>query len=240
MDGTNLTAINLGKKFHQHQFVLRHLDLHVKPNQRGGIFGPNGAGKTTLLKLMTGLFRPTEGIIEIDGISPFSGAEGARIRSSLGFVSHQTYLYNEMTVLENLDLHGKLHGIKERRTRIITSLENVGMTDHMNRPVGQLSRGMQQRIALARSTLHEPELIVFDEPDTGLDDFAREKLQGFMQTGLSERTMIITTHNLELGMAVTDRWIIQLNGAIAYDIDSVATTNEDFSYTYKQIMSSTP
>ena len=97
---------------------------------------------------------------------------------------------------------------------------------------------MQQRIALARSTLHEPPLVIFDEPDTGLDDFAREKFQDFMQTSLSERTMIITTHNLELGMAVTNRWIILLNGGIAYDIDSAATTREDFSNKYKQMMSS--
>ena len=238
MDGTNLEVHNLGKKFHQHQFVLRHIDLHVQPNQRVGVFGPNGAGKTTLLKLMAGLFQPTEGSIQIQGISPSSSAQGARVRSLLGFVSHQTYLYNEMTVFENLDLHGHLQGIKQLQTRIVASLENVGMVDHMNRPVGQLSRGMQQRIALARSTLHEPQLLILDEPDTGLDDVAREKLQDLMQAQLAKRTLILTTHNLEIGMAVTDRWIILLDGGIAYDVESKATTNEDFKYTYKQMLAS--
>ncbi|HEY3462282.1 MAG TPA: ABC transporter ATP-binding protein, partial [Gaiellaceae bacterium] len=153
-----LTARRLGKRYGEKR-VLRGVDLALPP---GGFFvvtGPNGSGKTTLLRICAGLARPTEGTIEREAT-----------RAQVGFLGHEALIYRELTALENLDLYGRLYGVPERRERIGMLLERFGLWEARRQRISAYSRGMTQRLALCRALLHEPDLVVLDEPHASLDD----------------------------------------------------------------------
>ena len=156
---------------------------------RGGflvVTGPNGSGKTTLLRLLTGLAAPSRGTLEVD-------AE----RAALGFLGHEPLLYRDLTALENLDLYGRLYRVPERRERIGMLLERFGLWEARNDRVGAYSRGMTQRLALCRALLHDPDLLVFDEPHSGLDPDGAELLDRELATLAGERTLVVSTHDPE-------------------------------------------
>jgi heme exporter protein A len=163
--------------------VLEALDLDVA---RGGfllVTGPNGAGKTTLLRLIAGLAAPTRG-------EPAVEAE----RSAVGFLSHESLLYRELTPLENLELYGRLYRVRERRERIGMLLERFGLWDVRRDRVSTFSRGMQQRLGLCRALLHEPALLLLDEPFNALDAEAAALLDGVLA---EPRTTVVATHEPE-------------------------------------------
>jgi heme exporter protein A len=164
--------------------VLRGLDFEL---ERGGflvVTGPNGAGKTTLLRLCAGLAVPTGGTLEVEPE-----------RGSIGYLGHEPLVYRELTALENLDLYGRLYHVPERRERIGMLLERFGLWDSRGVRASALSRGQLQRLALCRSLLHRPELLILDEPFAGLDAEASELLDRELAGMREHRTMLVATHD---------------------------------------------
>jgi heme ABC exporter ATP-binding subunit CcmA len=161
--------------------ALAPLDLDVEPGELVVVTGPNGAGKTTLLRLVAGLLAPSAGTIDV-------GIE----RSRLGFLAHEPLVYRELTALENLDLFGRLYRVPERRERIGMLLERFGLWDARHETVRAFSRGMQQRLALCRTLLHEPELLLLDEPYNALDAAGAEVLDAELR---EHRTYLVATHD---------------------------------------------
>jgi heme exporter protein A len=180
-----IRARNLSKRFGEKR-VFQGIELDVP---RGGfvlVTGPNGSGKTTLLRLCAGLAAPTGGELEV-----------AVDRSRIGFLGHEPLVYRELTALENLDLYGRLYRIPERRERIGMLLERLGLWDSRRELAGSLSRGMLQRLALCRAFLHEPELLLLDEPFNALDSEGAELLDAELRALTATRTLLVATHQPE-------------------------------------------
>jgi ABC-type multidrug transport system ATPase subunit len=163
--------------------VLRDVSFEVPAGGALVVTGPNGAGKTTLLRLLVGLASPTRGSLEV-------AAERARV----GFVGHEPLVYRELTALENLELYGRLYRVPERRERIGMLLERFGLWDARRQRVSELSRGMTQRLALCRAFLHEPELLVLDEPHSALDADGADLLDDELAALSGHRTLVVSTH----------------------------------------------
>jgi len=175
-------ARDLTKRYGEKR-VLEQLELDV---ERGGflvVTGPNGAGKTTLLRLVAGLAAPTRGELTVTAD-----------RSAIGFLSHEALVYRELTPLENLELYGRLYRVAERRERIGMLLERFGLWDERHDRVDTFSRGMLQRLALCRTLLHEPELVLLDEPFAGLDVEGAELVDRELRELAGRRTVVLSTH----------------------------------------------
>jgi heme ABC exporter ATP-binding subunit CcmA len=178
-----LTARGLGKRYGDKR-VLRRIDLALP---RGGflvVTGPNGSGKTTLLRICAGLVQPTEGVIE-----------RTVERAQVGYLGHEPLVYRELTALENLELYGRLYRVSERRERIGMLLERYGLWEARHERVASYSRGMTQRLAICRVTLHEPELLVLDEPYSALDEAGAELLDAQLAELRGESTFVLATHD---------------------------------------------
>jgi len=193
----------LTKSFGNH-LALRGIDLEVRPGEFVVIFGPNGAGKTTLIKVLATIMNPSSGEIMVGGLNPRNNAE--EIRSRIGVVTHQTFLYSNLTAYENLAFYSRMYDVPRLKERIHEVVAMVGMTSRLYDRVSTLSRGMQQRLSIARSLLHKPAVMLLDEPETGLDQQATSMLWQILQTEEEEkRTVILTTHNLERGFELGRR-----------------------------------
>ncbi len=179
------------------------------------IFGPNGAGKTTLLALLGGALLPDEGEILLRG-EP-RDVRGVEWRRELGVLSHRSFLYGPLTARENLEFYGRLHRLDALSHRVAERLEEVGLTPHAHRQVREFSRGMRQRLALARTLLHDPALVLLDEPFTGLDIHASTLLREVLaRLKDGHRTVVLVTHNLAEGVTLADRVAIQARGRFAF------------------------
>lgn len=197
--------------------VLRGVDLTVGWGEIAVLFGANGAGKTTLLRILAGLTRADAGATHIAG-QPMH-RRGNRARRLVGFAGHQTMLYNDLTCRENLEFYVRLYGIKDAGDRIARVLEQVSLSDRANRRVRTLSHGMQKRLAMARATLHEPPVLLLDEPESGLDAESVEALGGFLRDwAASGRAALLTTHSAEVGLAWADRALTLAGGRIESDV----------------------
>jgi heme exporter protein A len=163
--------------------VFEGLDLDVPTGGFVLVTGPNGSGKTTLLRLVAGLAAPTAGRLEV-----------AADRARIGFLAHEPLVYRELSALQNLDLYGRLYRVPERRERIGMLLERFGLWEARREPVASFSRGMQQRLALCRAFLHDPDLLLLDEPFNALDDAGAALLDGEL-AGMSGRTFLVATHD---------------------------------------------
>jgi heme exporter protein A len=163
--------------------VLHRLSFDVAPGGTLLVTGPNGAGKTTLLRLLAGLAAPTRGTVEV-----------ALGRERVGYTGHESHVYRDLTALENLDLYGRLYRVPERRERIGMLLERFGLWGARNDRVAAYSRGMVQRLALCRALLHEPELLILDEPYAALDDQAASLLDDEL-AAQGERAVVLATHD---------------------------------------------
>ena len=197
-----LEAHGLGKAFGG-RFVLQELDLRLPWGQSLVVFGTNGAGKTTLQRLCATLGRPTRGWVRVAGFDP--QRDKAAVHRVIGVVAHQTYLYVELTAGENLAYYGRLYGVANLERRIAFLLAGLGLLDRRDDPVRLLSRGQQQRLALARALLHGPRLLLLDEPDSGLDEpgFAilRRLLADHRAAGGSA---LVTSNVIERGLQLGD------------------------------------
>jgi heme exporter protein A len=160
------------------KYALRGVNLRVMPGESLVIFGPNGAGKSTLIRILSSLSRPTSGVVRIGGLDLASHADG--IRRHLGVVSHAPLLYDSLTAEENLRFFAGLYGMSQPEPRITEMLAQVGLTTRRGDLVRTFSRGMVQRLAIARALLHDPQVLLLDEPDTGLDPQAAEMLHDLL------------------------------------------------------------
>ena len=221
----------LAKSFGTHA-ALRGIDLDVAEGECMAMVGPNGAGKTTLLRILATLSKPTVGSVRIAGID---AAEGARdVRRQVGFLSHQPLLYEDLSGEENLSFYGRMYDVPDLKGRITHMLEEVGLSASRHDPVRTYSRGMKQRLAIARAFLHDPPVLLLDEPYTGLDRQAAAMLDTVLhQVGIGSRTAIVTTHNLERGLSVSDRAVLLVQGRIAGQMDDRARDLEHFRRMYE-------
>jgi len=193
--------------------ALDRLDLTVGRGEALAIFGPNGAGKSTLCRLLTSTLKPTSGTLRVAGHDP--RRQERTIKRMFGVVSHQTFLYDALSARENLHFFARLSGVRETGPRVDALLREVGLGERGDDPVRGFSRGMQQRVALSRALLHEPEILVLDEPFTGLDPRAAHWLASTLAS-LQARgtTLLLVTHDPARGLALTDRWILLSRGRL--------------------------
>jgi heme exporter protein A len=214
--------------------VLRGVSLHVGRGEFLTLVGPNGAGKTTLLRILATLGRPTGGEVRVGGWSLPQAAD--RVRPHLGLISHQPLLYAELTAEENLRFFARMYGLVNPAERIDEVLESVDLSDRRHDPVGEFSRGMQQRLAIARAILHRPEVLLLDEPYTGLDQSAAAMLDEVLHAvATAGRTVVMTTHDLARGLATCDRIAILARGQIAFQAGRDEVGQDGFRQVYEQV-----
>ncbi len=196
------------------------------------LLGPNGAGKTTLIRLIAALSRPTSGTIHVEGIDLSKQPE--RIRRRLGVISHQTMLYDDLTARENLRFYGDLYGVENMNHRIDRVLDNVGLAGNEHQRFRTFSRGMKQRLAIARAVLHDPSILLLDEPFTGLDTAARDTLAASILDFREEgRTIVLVTHDLTQAFALSDEFILLSRGRIVRHGKTADTTLDDLQSLYR-------
>lgn len=215
--------------------VLKSLDLTITQGEFVALLGPNGSGKSTLLRLLSGLSKPTQGLIHIGGWQ--IPQEAMAVRAQIGMVSHKPLLYENLTASENLHFFAKLYNIShdERDKRITDLLRQVGLHRRSTSLVRTFSRGMQQRLSIARALLNNPDVLFFDEPYTGLDQDAGEMLHDLLKNAHSEdRTIIMTTHQLHHAKLLASRAIILSRGKVAYDSGTNGLDSIDLTSIYAQ------
>ena len=193
--------------------VLRGLDFRVDTGEFVALLGPNGAGKTTFLRILASLSRPSLGEVSIAGFSLPNQA--AAVRRRLGVVSHMPLLYGDLTADENLQFYGRMYNLPDLNQRISDVLVMVGLSVRRRDLVRTFSRGMQQRLAIGRAVLHDPEVVLFDEPYTGLDQDASEMLDGVLRNVAAQgRTVVMTSHDLARAEELASRYDILSRGVI--------------------------
>lgn len=194
-------------------YVLRGINLHVKPGEFVGLVGPNGAGKTTLLRIVASLLKATSGQVFIGGWPLPQHAD--KVRQHIGLVSHHALLYGDLTAAENLEFYARLYQLDQRQERVMSALKTVGLAARQRDPVRSFSRGMIQRLTIARATLHEPDVLLLDEPYTGLDQDATRLLDQLLRQEVERgRTILMITHDLGRGLDLCDRVAILSRGKI--------------------------
>jgi heme exporter protein A len=186
------------------EVALESIDLAVDAGEHMAVLGENGAGKTTLLRILATAARPTSGRLQIMGLDALT--ERRRLRRRIGFVAHAPGLYPALSVTENLEFFCTLQDVS--RSRVAETLALVGLGAVAGRPAGQLSRGMQQRLAIGRAILHDPKLLVLDEPDSSLGSDAAELLAAVMR----ERTVVLATHDHALANKLCQRTLVLRHG----------------------------
>ncbi len=213
--------------------ILRGLDFFVEPGEFVALLGPNGAGKTTFLRILATLSRPSLGSVYVAGHSLPN--EAAQVRAKLGVVSHMPLLYPDLTAEENLRFYGRMYGIGDMDTRITDVLEMVGLEPRRKDLVRTFSRGMQQRLAIGRAVIHDPEVMLFDEPYTGLDQDASEMLDDVLRSVAADgRTVVMTSHDLARAEDIATRFDILSRGVITASTSKKELTESNLLTFYKQ------
>ncbi|MEA4909545.1 MAG: heme ABC exporter ATP-binding protein CcmA [Anaerolineaceae bacterium] len=193
--------------------VLRKLDFDVEAGEFVALLGPNGAGKTTFLRILSSLSRASLGRVEIAGYS--LPQQAAAVRRRLGVVSHQPLLYGELSAEENLRFFGRMYAVHDLEGQVSQVLDLVGLAPRRKDLVRTFSRGMQQRLAIGRAVLHDPEVLLLDEPHTGLDQDACEMLDSVLrQVAARGRTVVMTSHDLARAADLATRFDVLSRGAI--------------------------
>jgi len=196
------------------------------------IFGPNGAGKTTLLKLLSTLMQPTSGSARVLGLDLKSQAE--LIRESIGFISHRSMLYLDLTAEDNLLFAARLYGVTQPEKRVAELLSTVELTARRHDPVRAFSRGMTQRLSIARALIHDPRLVFLDEPYSGLDPHAVEILDGLLAGIREGRSFVMVSHDLRKGFELSSHVLMLARGRQLLYAESSALDFEDFAAQYHQ------
>jgi heme exporter protein A len=219
-----------------HLRALADIDLSIEPGEFVTLMGPNGAGKTTLLRVLGTISRPTSGSVRIGGLDPSKSGEEARRLT--GFLSHRTLLYDDLTAEQNLRFYAKMYDVPNAAERIADLLGRVGLSSRRGDLVGGFSRGMQQRLSVARAVMHRPRLLLMDEPYTGLDPNAAQVLTDLL-AGLAGDgcTVVLTTHSLERGLTSGQRILILVRGRVVHDVQRGDVEPDSFPALYRSLTS---
>ena len=224
-----IRAEEICKKFGA-RWALDKVGFTLRRGEFFSLFGPNGAGKTTLLRILSTLLRPTSGELRLFGLDP-RREDGIRVR--LGYLTHRTFLYPHLTGAENLAFYGSLYGLDDLGTRIELRAREVGIASRLEDTVGSYSSGMQRRLALARTLLHDPDLVILDEPFAGVDPGGMEELAGILgnlpETG---KTVVMATHHLEEGFRLGHRVMVLASGQEAFSGETARLDFNDFHRQY--------
>jgi len=203
-------------KFFGDLAALRAVQLRIEAGESVLLYGPNGAGKTTLLRILATLARPNEGQVLFGGDDIRRDPQTAK--KALGFVSHSTFLYGDLTAYENLKFTGTLFGLSDLETKVSSALELFEVRDRAGTLVRELSRGLQQRVSLARAFLHGPKFLLLDEPFTGLDAASKESLRVLLgRLPEQGKALVFSTHDFEQGESIARRLVALRAGRICYD-----------------------
>ena len=212
VDFTSLTLTDVSRNFERRR-VLNKVSLRCEAGQIVALLGPNGAGKSTVLSIAATLLEPTAGSVRYGDRT--AREAGAALRGRIGLLGHDLYVYPELSPAENLRFFGRIYGLADVERTVDAALERAELTLRRDDPVAGFSRGMRQRLALERALLHDPRLVLLDEPFTGLDDSAtaalRSRLSGLRTTGA---IVLITTHDLETIDGLVDRAVLLQNGRL--------------------------
>ena len=228
-----ITANSLTKQFGP-LMALRGIDLDIRPGEFATIVGPNGAGKTTLLRILATLSRPTHGHVSVAGHALPKGADEAR--RQIGLLSHQPLLYGDLTAEENLRFFGAMYDVPNLDARIDQLLDQVNLADRRRDRARTFSRGMQQRLAIARALLHDPAVLLLDEPFTGLDPQASDRLEQLLHTlNDGSRTVVMTIHDLERGWALCTRALVIARGKIVFEARTADLDAATFRSEYRRV-----
>lgn len=207
-------TLGVFKRFDR-QVVLRDISLQIQPGEAVALFGANGAGKSTLLRMLSTLSRPTRGSVLAFGEDAWSIRD--EVREKIGVVGHQPYIYPELTCYENLRFFATMFGLSPDLV-IPAALEEVGLADRRDSQAGTLSRGLLQRLNLARAKLHGPQVLILDEPDTGLDREGRSVLGTLVARQIAQGgTVVLTTHSYEYGLQLASRVVALREGSVSLD-----------------------
>jgi heme exporter protein A len=217
--------------------ILRGLDFQVQPGEFVALLGPNGAGKTTFLRILSSLSRPSLGEVKVAGYHLPHHA--AQVRARLGVVSHMPLLYGDLTAEENLEFYARMYGIITYQLRITEVLAMVGLESRRKDLVRTFSRGMQQRLAIGRAVLHDPDVMLFDEPYTGLDQDASEMLDGVLRSVAAQgRTVVMTSHDLARSEELATRFDVLSRGVIVASAARTSLGANNLLTFYKQSLAS--
>ena len=215
--------------------VLAGLDFSVAPGEFVALLGPNGAGKTTFLRILASLSRPSLGSVRVSGYYLPGQASGVRRR--LGVVSHQPLLYGDLTAEENLKFYARMYGVTAADERISEVLELVGLHLRRRDLVRTFSRGMQQRLAIGRAVLHDPDVMLFDEPHTGLDQDASLMLDGVLrEVAARGRTVVMTSHDLARAGDLATRFDVISRGVITASVRREDIASDQLLAFYRQAL----
>ena len=205
--------VNSVTKSYGTQFALKELSFSANKGEIIGLLGPNGAGKSTIMKIITGYILPTKGAVYVSGIDILKSPIEAKAK--IGYLPEQNPLYQEMYVKEYLEFQASI--LKVAKKTIITVIETVGLTSEMHKKIGQLSKGYQQRVGIAAAIIHNPEVLILDEPTTGLDPNQLQEIRTLIKKLGKEKTILLSTHIMQEVEALCDRVIIIKKGELLID-----------------------
>lgn len=229
-----ITVKKLVKRFGL-KTVLRGVDFDVQPGEFVALLGPNGAGKTTFLRILSSLSRPSLGNVKIAGFQ--LPTQAAQVRARLGVVSHLPLLYGDLSADENLRFYARMYNIPNDDVRVTEVLEMVGLENRRRDLVRTFSRGMQQRLAIGRAVLHDPDVVLFDEPYTGLDQDASAMLDDVLKTVAAKgRTVVMTSHDLARAEDLATRFDILSRGVISASASRKDLRKTNLLAFYKQAL----
>lgn len=235
MSHIEVSARSLEKRFGP-VAALRGVDVDVEGGRAVVLLGPNGAGKSTLLRILAGLSRPTAGTLSVRH-GGHESASRRRERAWVGFAGHATLLYAELTARENLVFHGRLQGIADPVGRANQLLEDEGLAAVSDRRAGTFSRGMAQRLSIARALVHDPPFLLLDEPFTGLDRRAGDRLSGRLRGLRNEgRAILLVTHDLSRASEIADAALILLSGRILLRAEGSALERSALEGAYADVL----
>ena len=210
------------------------VSLTVRAGECLALFGPNGAGKTTLLRLLGGLLKPSGGTARIAGEKVPGGPE---IRRRIGVVSHRTLLYDALTARENVEFFARLYGVSNPREATTRSLEQMKIADQADSPVRALSRGMKQRVSIARATVHGPTVVLADEPFAGLDVSGATALSALLaELRSSGAALVLVTHNIEEGLSLATHAAVMHEGHVLLNNSTEGVRPSEFNARYRQLV----
>lgn len=214
--------------------ALRKVDLFLEAGDCLALFGPNGAGKTTLIQVLCSLMLPTSGRVVIAGFD--TRYEAGALHKIIGVIAHDTFLYNNLTAAENLKFYGRMYNVPRLNEKIEELIKLVGLSEYMNDQVQTFSRGMKQRLSVARAIIHDPMILFLDEPYTGLDQQGAEDLKQLLIKFRNQgKTIILTSHNLSRGLELCNQVAILKSGALIYQEDITKINKDDFKQIYLKL-----